>query len=128
VLPAKSTRLPLTYDELSKAGSLLGSGITIIDEDISMVELARYFLNFFKEETCGKCTICREGAKKMYEILDEICQGHGEMEDITLLENMSQPMIDGSLCALGKTIPNAVMSTIKHFRNEYKDYIKGKHA
>jgi len=126
VLPAKAARLPLNYDELGKAGSLLGSGVTVIDDDVSMVELARYFLSFFKEETCGKCTTCREGVKKMHEILEEICQGRGEMEDITLLERMSQPMIDGSLCALGKTIPNAVMSTIKHFRNEYRDYIKGK--
>jgi len=126
VLPAKSVRLPLNYDELSKAGSLLGSGVTVIDDDVSMVELARYFLSFFKEETCGKCTTCREGVKKMHEILEEICQGRGEMEDIALLEKMSQPMSDGSLCALGKTIPNAVISTIKHFRNEYKDYITGK--
>jgi NADH:ubiquinone oxidoreductase subunit F (NADH-binding)/(2Fe-2S) ferredoxin len=128
VLPAKSARLPLNYDELSKAGSLLGSGITIIDDDVSMVDLARYFLSFFKEENCGKCTTCREGVKRMHEILEEICQGRGEMEDIALLERMSQPMIDGSLCALGKTVPNAVTSTIKHFKNEYKDYIKGKKA
>jgi len=126
VLPAKSTRLALNYDELSKAGSLLGSGITVMDADVSMVDLARYYLSFFKEETCGKCTICREGVKKMHEILEEICQGRGEMGDIALLERMSQPMIDGSLCALGKTIPNSVTSTIKHFRNEYKDCIEGK--
>lgn len=128
VLPAKSVKLSLNYDELGKAGSLLGSGITIIDDEVNMVELTRYFLSFFKDETCGKCTTCREGIKKMYEILEEICQGNGEMEDLALLEKMSQPMIDGSLCALGKTIPNAVLSTIKHFKNEYRDYIKGKKA
>lgn len=128
VLPAKSVRLSLNYDELSKAGSLLGSGITVIDDDVNMVDLARYFISFFKDETCGKCTTCREGVKKMYEILEEICQGSGEMEDIDLLEKMSQPMIDGSLCALGKTVPKAVTSTIKHFKNEYQDYIKGKKA
>ena len=126
VLPAKSASLSLNYDELNKAGSLLGSGITVIDDDVNMVELTHYFLNFFKEETCGKCTTCREGVKKMCEIFEEICQGNGELEDLALLEKMSQPMIDGSLCALGKTIPNAVMSTIKHFNNEYKDYIKNK--
>jgi NADH:ubiquinone oxidoreductase subunit F (NADH-binding)/(2Fe-2S) ferredoxin len=126
VLPAKLASLPLNYDELGKAGSLLGSGITVIDNDVNMVELTRYFMSFFKEETCGKCTTCREGVKKIHEILEEICQGHGEMEDIPLLERMSQPIIDGSLCALGKAIPNAVLSTIKHFKNEYKDYIKGK--
>jgi len=128
VLPAKSASLSLTYDELSKAGSLLGSGITLIDDDVSMVGLARYFINFFKEETCGKCTTCREGVKKMYEILDEICQGRGEMEDLDFLERMSQPMIDGSLCALGKTVPIAVTSTIKHFKDEYKTQIKDKKA
>ena len=128
VLPAKSASLSMTYDELNKAGSLLGSGITVIDDDVSMVGLARYFINFFKEETCGKCTTCREGVKKMYEILDEICQGRGEMEDLDFLERMSQPMIDGSLCALGKTVPIAVTSTIKHFKNEYKTQIKNKKA
>lgn len=128
VLPAKSFSLSLNYDELNKAGSLLGSGITVIDDDVNMVDLAHYFLNFFKEETCGKCTTCREGVKKMCEILDEICQGNGEPEDLALLEKMSQPMIDGSLCALGKTIPNAVMSTIKHFKSDYKDYMEGKRA
>ena len=124
VLPAKSAKLPLTYDELSQAGSLLGSGITVIDDDTNMADLAQYFLNFFKEETCGKCTTCREGVKKMCEIVGEICQGRGTMEDLTFLEKMAQPMIDGSLCALGKTVPTAVTSTIKHFKNDYKEYIK----
>ncbi len=124
VLPAKSAKLPLTYDELNQAGSLLGSGITVIDEDTNMADLARYFLTFFKQETCGKCTTCREGVKKMCEIVGEICQGRGTMEDLTFLEKMAQPMIDGSLCALGKTVPTAVTSTIKHFKNDYKEYIK----
>jgi NADH:ubiquinone oxidoreductase subunit F (NADH-binding)/(2Fe-2S) ferredoxin len=128
VLPAKSLGLPLDYDELSNAGSLLGSGITVVDSEVNMADLARYFLSFFKEETCGKCTTCREGVKKMYEIVDEICQGHGDMKDLTLLEKMAQPMVDGSLCALGKTVPVAVTSTIKHFKNDYKDYIKGSKA
>ena len=124
VLPAKSAKLPLTYDELNQAGSLLGSGITVIDEDTNMADLAQYFLTFFKQETCGKCTTCREGVKKMCEIVGEICQGRGTMEDLTFLEKMAQPMIDGSLCALGKTVPTAVTSTIKHFKNDYKEYIK----
>ena len=123
VLPAKSAKLPLTYDELNQAGSLLGSGITVIDEDTNMADLAQYFLTFFKQETCGKCTTCREGVKKMCEIVGEICQGRGTMEDLTFLEKMAQPMIDGSLCALGKTVPTAVTSTIKHFKNDYKEYI-----
>ena len=113
---------------MSNAGSLLGSGITVVDSEVNMADLARYFLSFFKEETCGKCTTCREGVKKMYEIVDEICQGHGDMKDLALLEKMSQPMIDGSLCALGKTVPVAVTSTIKFFKNDYKDYIKASSA
>jgi len=125
VLPAKSAKLSLTYDELNKEGSLLGSGITVIDDEVNMADLAQYFLTFFKEETCGKCTTCREGVKKMSEIVGEICQGRGAMEDLTLLERMSQPMIDGSLCALGKTVPIAVTSTMKHFKNDYSAYIKG---
>jgi len=125
VLPAKSAKLSLTYDELNKEGSLLGSGITVIDDEVNMADLAHYFLTFFKEETCGKCTTCREGVKKMCEIVGEICQGRGAMEDLTLLERMSQPMIDGSLCALGKTVPIAVTSTMKHFKNDYSAYIKG---
>jgi NADH:ubiquinone oxidoreductase subunit F (NADH-binding)/(2Fe-2S) ferredoxin len=128
VLPAQSANLPLSYDELNKAGSLLGSGITVIDNEVNMADLAHYFLTFFKEETCGKCTTCREGVKKMCDIVEEICHGRGEMEDLTLLERMSQPMIDGSLCALGKTVPIAVTSTIKHFKNDYSEYIKGTKA
>jgi NADH:ubiquinone oxidoreductase subunit F (NADH-binding) len=124
VLPAKSAQLALTYDELNKEGSLLGSGITVIDDEVNMADLAQYFLTFFKEETCGKCTTCREGVKKMCDIVGEICQGRGAAEDLTLLESMAQPMIDGSLCALGKTVPIAVTSTIKHFKNDYSNYIK----
>jgi NADH:ubiquinone oxidoreductase subunit F (NADH-binding)/(2Fe-2S) ferredoxin len=125
VLPAQSAKLPLSYDELNKAGSLLGSGITVIDNEVNMADLAHYFLTFFKEETCGKCTTCREGVKKMCEIVGEIRDGRGAVADLTLLERMAQPMIDGSLCALGKTVPIAVTSTIKHFKNDYSAYIKG---
>lgn len=125
VLPAQSVDLPLTYDDLGKKGSLLGSAITVIDDDVNMADLAQYFLTFFKEETCGKCTTCREGVKQMCEIVEEICQGRGALEDLVLLERMAQPMIDGSLCALGKTIPAAVTSTISHFKNDYTRYMKG---
>ena len=93
-----------------------------------MADLAQYFLTFFKDETCGKCTTCREGVKQMCDIVGEICHGRGAMEDLTLLERMAQPMIDGSLCALGKTVPIAVTSTIKHFKNDYSNYIKGTKA
>lgn len=93
-----------------------------------MADLACYFLNFFKEETCGKCTTCREGVKKMCELVGELCQGQGSQEDIALLKQMAQPMIDGSLCALGKTVPVVITSTLKHFAADYNHYIKGKQA
>ena len=128
VLPAQSVNLSLTYDELTGAGAILGAGLTVIDDTVNMADLTHYFLNFFKEETCGKCTTCREGVKKMCEVVGELCQGLGTPEDITLLEKMAQPMIDGSLCALGKTVPNVVTSTIKHFAPDYQHYIKGKQA
>ncbi len=128
VLPAQSIKLPLTYDDLGKAGAILGSGLTVIDDSVNMADLANYFLTFFKEETCGKCTTCREGVKKMCELVGELCQGQGSRENIALLERMAQPMIDGSLCALGKTIPAVITSTLKHFAADYNHYIKGSPA
>jgi NADH:ubiquinone oxidoreductase subunit F (NADH-binding) len=128
VLPARSTKLPLTYDDLARAGAILGSGLTVIDDSVNMADLANYFLTFFKEETCGKCTTCREGVKKMCELVGELCQGQGSQENIALLERMAQPMIDGSLCALGKTVPAVITSTIKHFAADYDHYITGKQA
>jgi NADH:ubiquinone oxidoreductase subunit F (NADH-binding)/(2Fe-2S) ferredoxin len=125
VLPAQSVKLPLTYDDLNKAGAILGAGFTVIDDSVNMADLALYFLNFFKEETCGKCTTCREGVKKMCELVGELCQGQGRQGHIDLLKQMSQPMIDGSLCALGKTVPVVITSTLKHFAADYSHYIKG---
>jgi NAD-dependent dihydropyrimidine dehydrogenase PreA subunit len=91
-----------------------------------MVDMARYFVQFLQEESCGKCTPCREGLQQMGEILNRICDGKGREEDIELLEGLSQVMIDTSLCGLGLTAPNPVLSTIKYFRNEYKAHIKEK--
>lgn len=128
VLPAQSIKMPLTYDDLGRAGAILGSGLTVIDDSVNMADLAHYFLTFFKDETCGKCTTCREGVKKMCELVGEICQGQGSRENLALLERMAQPMIDGSLCALGKTVPAVITSTMKHFAADYDHYITGKQA
>ena len=119
--------LPVDFDELTKAGSMMGSGgMIVMDEDSCMVDVARYFLNFLEEESCGKCLPCREGIRTMLGVLNRICQGKGEMEDITLLEELSQVIIDTSLCQLGGSAPNPVLSTIRYFRQEYIAHIKDK--
>jgi NADH:ubiquinone oxidoreductase subunit F (NADH-binding) len=98
----------------------------VMDETSCMVDVARYFLGFLESESCGKCVPCREGVRRMREILDDICSGRGREGDVGLLESMSQAIIDGSLCALGGTAPNPVLSTIKSFRDEYDAHIREK--
>jgi NAD-dependent dihydropyrimidine dehydrogenase PreA subunit len=106
---------------------MMGSGgMIVMDEDNCMVDMARYFVQFLQEESCGKCTPCREGLQQMGEILNRICDGKGKEEDIKLLEDLSQVMLDTSLCGLGLTAPNPVLSTIQYFRNEYEAHIKEK--
>ena len=94
-----------------------------MDEDTCMVDMARYFLNFTREESCGKCTYCRVGTKRMLEILERITEGKGREGDIELLEELAAKIKDGSMCGLGQTAPNPVLTTIKYFRNEYEDHI-----
>jgi NADH-quinone oxidoreductase subunit F len=126
-LPESMLDLPIDFDELTKAGSMMGSGgLIVMDEDTCMVDVARYFTKFLTEESCGKCTPCREGVSHMLWILDRICNGEGRQGDIELLEEMSETIIDGSLCALGGTAPNPVLSTIKYFRDEYEAHINKK--
>jgi len=126
-IPENLLNLPVDFDQLQEAGSMMGSGgMIVMDEDNCMVDMARYFVQFLQEESCGKCTPCREGLQQMGEILNRICDGKGKEEDIELLEGLSQIMIDTSLCGLGLTAPNPVLSTIKYFRNEYKAHIKEK--
>jgi len=127
VIPEKFLDLPIDFDELTKAGSMMGSGgMIVMDEDTCMVDIARYFLNFLAEESCGKCIPCREGIYQMLKILNRICEGKGEEGDIELLKEISEVVRDASLCALGQTAPNPVLSTIKYFRDEYESHIEEK--
>ncbi|MFO7712251.1 MAG: NADH-ubiquinone oxidoreductase-F iron-sulfur binding region domain-containing protein [Dehalococcoidia bacterium] len=115
------------YDELARLGSMMGSGgMIVMDEDTCMVDTARYFLEFLADESCGKCTPCREGIKQMLHILTEICAGRGSDGDIELLEELSDVLRDTALCALGGTAPNPVLTTIRYFRDEYEAHIKEK--
>ncbi|HEX9116229.1 MAG TPA: NADH-quinone oxidoreductase subunit NuoF [Anaerolineae bacterium] len=126
-IPESLLDLPLDYDNLAKAGSMMGSGgMIVLDEDTCMVDVARYFLDFTKFESCGKCVACREGVLQMHSILSDITRGKGQEGDVELLEKMGQAIQDGALCGLGKTAPNPVLSTIRYFRDEYEAHIKGK--
>jgi len=116
---------PIDYDNLVELGSMMGSGgMIVMDEDNCMVDVARFFLDFTVDESCGKCTPCREGTKRMLEILDRICEGKGVMKDIETLETLSHSIKDSALCGLGQTAPNPVLSTLEHFREEYVTHIE----
>ena len=126
-LPESMLDLPVDFDELTKAGSMMGSGgMIVMDETTCMVDIAKYFLTFLEEESCGKCVPCREGIKRMRQILNDITEGKGKEKDIDLLEQISSTLIDSSLCALGATAPNPVLTTIRYFRDEYEAHIKEK--
>jgi len=126
-VPESLLDLPVDFDELTKVGSMMGSGgMIVMDETTCMVDIARYFLNFLREESCGKCVPCREGIARSLEILNRICAGEGRQEDIGLLEELSETLRDFSLCGLGKTACNPVLSTIRYFRDEYKAHISEK--
>jgi NADH:ubiquinone oxidoreductase subunit F (NADH-binding)/(2Fe-2S) ferredoxin/NAD-dependent dihydropyrimidine dehydrogenase PreA subunit len=119
--------IPMDYDNLIKAGAMVGSGgLVVMAEDTCIVEVARFFMNFTQHESCGKCVPCREGTKNMLKILEKIVAGKGEMSDIDLLEDLAVAVKDGSLCGLGKTAPNPVLSTLKYFKDEYIAHIKDK--
>ena len=114
----------IDYESLTAAGSMMGSGgLIVMDEDTCMVDIARFFLEFTQEESCGKCPPCRIGTKRMLEILDKITSGNGTLEDLDHLQTLAETIKDSSLCALGQTAPNPVLSTIKHFRDEYEAHI-----
>ncbi|MBR2068606.1 MAG: NADH-quinone oxidoreductase subunit NuoF [Candidatus Gastranaerophilales bacterium] len=117
--------ISMDYDSLIKAGAMVGSGgLVVMAEDTCMVEVARFFMNFTKNESCGKCVPCREGTKNMLKILEKIVKGKGEMSDLDKLEELAHTVKDGSLCGLGKTAPNPVLSTLKYFKDEYIAHIK----
>lgn len=126
-IPEHLLDTPVDYDSLNATGAIMGSGgMVIMDEDSCMVEVARYFLNFTQNESCGKCTFCRVGTKRMHEILTRIVEGKGEMEDLDKLEELASMVKESSLCGLGQTAPNPVLTTLKYFRNEYEAHINEK--
>lgn len=126
-IPASLLDLPVDYEALTQAGSIMGSGgMVVIDEDACMVDVARFFLAFTMSESCGKCIPCHEGIKQMHKILSDITAGKGKEGDIELLEELAWTVKDGSLCGLGQTAPNPVLSTVRYFRDEYEAHIKYK--
>ena len=128
-LPASFLDSPVEYESLAAAGSIMGSGgMVVLDEDNCMVDMAKYFLSFTQLESCGKCIPCRWGTKQMLDILEDITNGKGQLEDIDLLIELGEAVKAGSLCGLGQTAPNPVLSTIRYFRDEYESHIKWLHC
>ncbi len=124
-IPKELLDLPIDYESLTEAGSIMGSGgMIVMDEDTCMVDVAKYFLNFLREESCGKCLSCREGTHRMWEIVNDISGGNGG--DLGLLEQLAQIVKDASMCGLGQTASNPVLSTLRYFREEYEAHIKDK--
>ncbi|MCB0547118.1 MAG: NAD(P)H-dependent oxidoreductase subunit E [Phaeodactylibacter sp.] len=126
-LPASLADIPVDYESLREAGAIMGSGgLVVLDDTDCMVDIAQYFLSFTQSESCGKCTFCRIGTKRMADILDRICSGSGKMKDLEELEMLSGWTSKGSLCGLGKTAPKPVSTTLQHFRHEYEEHINGR--
>jgi len=126
-IPESLIDLPVDYERLTEVGSMMGSGgMIVMDENTCMVDIAKYFLSFLEDESCGKCVPCREGIEIMREILTKICKGEGEEQDIELLEEIAMTVKEASLCGLGQTASNPVLTSIKYFRDEYEEHIKNK--
>ena len=126
-IPASRFDLPIDYDSLAQAGSIMGSGgMIVMDDDTCMVDLAKYFMSFLKDESCGKCFTCRKGTQRMHEILDDISRGRGTPGHIALLEELAQIVRDTSMCGLGQSAPNPVLSTLRYFREEYEQHVHDK--
>ncbi|HCR38495.1 MAG TPA: NADH-quinone oxidoreductase subunit NuoF [Synergistaceae bacterium] len=126
-LPESMLDTPVDYESINATGAIMGSGgMVVTDEDTCIVDFAKFFLTFVQNESCGKCPFCRIGTRRMLEILERICEGTGKMEDLDLLEDLAQKVKDGSLCALGGTAPNPVLTTLKYFRDEYIAHIVDK--
>jgi len=123
-IPASMFDLPVDYDSLTEAGSIMGSGgMIVMDENTCMVDVAKYFMAFLKDESCGKCFTCRKGTQRMYEILDDITKGRGTLEHLDLLEELALVVKDTTMCGLGQTASNPVLSTLRYFRDEYEEHI-----
>ena len=128
-LPEELFDAPVDYESLAGTGAMMGSGgLVVMDEATCMVDIARYFLSFTQAESCGKCTFCRIGTKRMLEILERLCQGHGKRGDLELLEQLGEHVTFASLCGLGKTAPNPVLTTLTYFREEYEAHLHDKHC
>ncbi len=128
-LPAEYLDLPVDYEKLTQAGSIMGSGgMVVMDDETCMVDIARFFMEFIQDESCGKCVPCRVGTRRMLEILTRICNGEGREGDIEMLEALCVEVRQDSLCGLGQGAPNPVVSTLKHFRSEYEAHIYKKNA
>ena len=123
-VPEAHLDIPIDYEEIAKVGAIMGSGGAIVmDEDTCMVDMARFFMDFVQDESCGKCTPCREGTRRLLQTLEKICEGRGEPEDLDVLEELSATIKEASLCGLGQTGPNPVLSTLRYFRHEYEAHI-----
>jgi NADH-quinone oxidoreductase subunit F len=126
-IPKEHLNVPVDYESLTELGAIMGSGgLIVMDEDTCMVDMSRFFLDFVQDESCGKCTPCRIGTKRMLEILDRICEGRGQEGDIERLEELGAMIKDTALCGLGQTAPNPVLSAIRHFRHEFVEHIRDK--
>jgi len=123
-IPSDMFDLPVDYESLADAGSIMGSGgMIVMDENTCMVDVAKYFMNFLKDESCGKCFTCRKGTQRMYEILDDISKGNGTLEHLDLLKELAEAVKDTTMCGLGQTASNPVLSTLRYFQNEYRRHI-----
>jgi NADH-quinone oxidoreductase subunit F len=125
-IPQKLADTSIDFESLSEAGAMMGSGgMVVMDENDCMVDIARYFLKFSQDQSCGRCTFCRVGTKRMLEIMDNLCSGNGKEGDLELLEKLAEKTIKGSICGLGKNAPNPILTTLKYFREEYEAHIQG---
>jgi NADH-quinone oxidoreductase subunit F len=118
---------PVDFEALRDAGAIMGSGgLVVLDDSSCMVDIARYFLQFTQDQSCGKCTFCRIGTKRMLELLDKLCTGQAHRADLDELERLAGLVAQGSLCGLGKTAPNPVLTTLRYFRDEYEAHLQGR--
>jgi NADH:ubiquinone oxidoreductase subunit F (NADH-binding)/NAD-dependent dihydropyrimidine dehydrogenase PreA subunit len=125
-LPASAADLPVDFEALKEAGTMMGSGgLIVLDETDCMVDIAHYFLSFTQNQSCGRCTFCRIGTRRMLDILEKIRSGEGLQEDLVNLEKLARSVAKGSLCGLGKTAPNPVLTTLHYFREEYEAHLNG---